>query len=273
MPAEARTPPWRPSPLVMASLLLHLAVLAGWLLRPSGWPVWLTLLLANHGLLSLAGLLPRCGWLGPTLVRLPEAARQRGEVALTFDDGPDPEVTPQLMALLAAHGVQATFFCIGQRAQAHPALCRALADSGHELANHGLRHPWHASLMGPDGWRQEIHGGQSALQHIGGQSPRFYRAVAGLRNPFLDPVLHSLGLQLAAWTRRAYDTRCGDPEVVFQRLTHRLAAGDILLLHDGHAGRTAEGQAVVLAVLPRLLAHLQSQGLRPVTLSRACTPT
>lgn len=274
MPGDANgnsQPAWRPAPLLVASGLLHLALLVTVCLRPVLWPWCLGLLLLNHLLISLCGLLPRCRWLGPTLVRLPEAARQRGEVALTFDDGPDPEVTPQVLALLAAHGVHATFFCIGQRAAAHPALCRALVDAGHEVANHGFCHPWSASFMGPGGWHDEISRGQAVLHQGTGQAPRFYRAVAGLRNPFLAPVLHRLGLQLAAWTRRAYDTRCGDPDVVLRRLTHRLAAGDILLLHDGHGARTPQGEPVVLAVLPRLLAQLASQGLRPVTLSQACT--
>lgn len=266
-------PAWRPAPLLVVSGGLHLALLATVCLRPALWPGCLGLLLLNHLLLSLCGLLPRCTWLGPTLIRLPEAARLRGEVALTFDDGPDPDVTPQVLDLLAAHNVRATFFCIGQRAAAHPELCRALVDAGHEVANHGHRHPWSASLMGPGGWHDEISQGQATLQRLTSQTPRFYRAVAGLRNPFLAPVLHRLGLPLAAWTRRAYDTRCGDPDVVLRRLTHRLAAGDILLLHDGHGARTPQGEPVVLAVLPRLLAQLASQGLRPVTLSHACTPT
>ena len=98
-----------------------------------------------------------------------------------------------------------------------------------------------------------------------------HRATAGLRNPFLDPVLHRLGIRLASWTRRPYDTRCGDPDTVLARLCRDLGPGDILLLHDGHAARTADGQPVILAVLPRLLATLRDQQLNPVTLNDAIT--
>ena len=98
------------------------------------------------------------------------------------------------------------------------------------------------------------------------------RAVAGLRNPFLEPILARHGLQLASWTRRGYDPRNADPAQVLARLTRGLAAGDILLLHDGHGATTAAGQPVVLAVLPPLLAALRARGLKPVTLDAACAP-
>ncbi len=82
----------------------------------------------------------------------------------------------------------------------------------------------------------------------------------------LDLVLTRLDLQLASWTRRAYDTRNGDPANVLARLTRGLAGGDILLLHDGNAARTPAGQAVILEVLPALLERIRAVGLRPVCL-------
>ena len=98
------------------------------------------------------------------------------------------------------------------------------------------------------------------------------RAPAGLRNPLLDPVLHRLGLHLVSWTRRGYDTRRADPVQVLQRLTHGLAGGSILLLHDGHARRTAQGRPVLLDVLPALLQQCRAAGLKPVTLADALPP-
>jgi hypothetical protein len=82
-------------------------------------------------------------------------------------------------------------------------------------------------------------------------------------------VLHRLGLHLVSWTRRGFDTREADPARVQQRLTQGLAAGDILLLHDGHARRAASGRAVILDVLPPLLQHCRNAGLTPVTLNDA----
>ena len=85
----------------------------------------------------------------------------------------------------------------------------------------------------------------------------------------IDPVLQRLGLQLASWTRRGFDTVERDGGIVLARLMNRLSAGDILLLHDGHAARTSNGTPVVLEVLPALLAAIEQRGLRAVTLREA----
>lgn len=261
---------WRPGPFLLLQLALHGAALLLLLVYPHRWPWAVATVVLSQLLLMAAGLWPRSTCLGANLVRLPAAAAQRGEVAITIDDGPDPEVTPQVLAILAQHKVHATFFCIGERAAAHPQLCRRIVAAGHRIENHGAHHPTLLSLSGPAGWRREILQGQHILERITGQTPRFYRAVAGLRNPFLDPVLHGAGLQLATWTRRGFDTQERDAEKVLQRLTQQLAAGDILLLHDGNAARTLSGEAVVVSVLPRLLDTLQARGLTPVTLAHAC---
>jgi peptidoglycan/xylan/chitin deacetylase (PgdA/CDA1 family) len=90
-----------------------------------------------------------------------------------------------------------------------------------------------------------------------------------LRNPFLDPVLASLGLQLASWSARGFDTRGGDAEQVKNKLLRGLQAGAILLLHDGNAARTPDGIPVILEVLPTVLASAAAANLRFVTLRRA----
>lgn len=269
---------WRPPPFVVLSMLLHGVALPGALwsaYRFGTWGaawlvVWVAALVLNHLLIMAVGLWPRSTWLGPNITRLPKEAEARGEVAITIDDGPDPEVTPRVLALLAQHGARATFFCIGTQANQNAQLCRAIVEAGHEVGNHGQRHPTLASLMGPAGWRREVGQGRQTLEGLTGQPIYFYRAVAGLRNPFLDPVLHGMGLRLASWTRRGFDTRASDPDVVTARLLKGLRAGDILLLHDGHAARGRDGQPIILTVLPRVLAELSKRGLRTVTLSQAC---
>lgn len=265
--------PWRPSLFLRLSAALHGLALLAMLAWPSQWPVWLGWVVANHVILATAGLWPRSRLLGANLTRLPPEAAARGEVALTFDDGPDPLVTPQVLAQLDAAGARATFFCVGDQLRRHPDLARDIVRRGHHIENHTDTHP---NLFAAMGWRrmaQQVAGGQAAVEAVTGRAPRFFRAVAGLRNPWLDPILARQGLRLAAWTRRGYDTRTGDAEAVYQRLTRGLAAGDVLLMHDGHAARTPSGQPVVLAVLPRVLAALQAQGLRCVPLADAVPET
>jgi peptidoglycan/xylan/chitin deacetylase (PgdA/CDA1 family) len=257
---------WRPAPFILVSIGIHLGALALVLIEPAHWGWALAAVVLDHAVISAAGLWPRSTLLGANLVRLPTASVQRREVTLTFDDGPDPVVTPQLLDILERHQVLATFFCIGEKAAAHPELCRDIVRRGHRIENHGQRHPNHASLYGIGGWKREVGEGLNTLERITGRRPGYYRAVAGLRNPFLDPVLHHFGIRLASWTHRAYDTRCGDADIVLDRLTRKLDAGDILLLHDGHSARSRSGNPVILDVLPRLLAELKARNLHPVPL-------
>lgn len=260
---------WKPSPLIRVSAVLHVAAAAGLLLKPDAWPWAAGALAANHGALTAAGLLPRSRLLGPNWTRLPPAAAARGDIALTIDDGPDPEVTPRVLDLLDAQGVRATFFVIGERVRRHPALARAIVARGHGIENHSERHLNTFSLRGPGWLEREIRAAQSTLAQICGVTPRFFRAPAGLRNPFLEPVLARLDLHLAAWTRRGYDTRNGDAAAVAAVLQKNLAAGDILLLHDGNAARSPHGEPVILDALPPLLASIKHAGLTPVTLEAA----
>jgi peptidoglycan/xylan/chitin deacetylase (PgdA/CDA1 family) len=257
---------WHMPVLVKASAALHLGAAAAVVAAPSVWPWALGAVALNHALVTATGLWPRSTWLGPNLRHLPRASADRGEVSLTIDDGPDPEVTPAVLDLLDAAGARATFFCIGAHAQAHPQLCREIVRRGHSVQNHSHRHSHTFSLLGRRGFEREIVQAQDTLTQITGQRPRFFRAPAGLRNPFLAPVLHELQLELVSWTRRGFDTARRDPAMVLTRLTHELRAGDILLLHDGNAARTAAGRPVALDVLPALLKRFQTASLRAVTL-------
>ena len=260
---------WQPSRFVRASLLLHGGVALLVVLMPEQWPWAAWAIAVNQALILLAGLLPRCAWLGPNWTRLPAAAAQRGEVSITFDDGPDPDITPAVLALLDRYGATASFFCIGEQAQRYPSLCRDIVARGHSLENHSFGHRLGFALTGYRGFLREVSNAQAALSESSGSPPRFFRAPFGIRNPFLEPVLCRLGLQLASWTRRGFDTRERDPDRVSRRLLANLAAGDILLLHDGHAARAADGRAVILHVLPQVLDALDAAGLRSVSLRSA----
>jgi peptidoglycan-N-acetylglucosamine deacetylase len=264
-----RLPLWRPSTLLRASAAWHLGAALVTAARPSWWPWTLGAVIANHLQLTAVGLWPRSHALGSNWTALPDAAAARSEVAITIDDGPHPEVTPQVLELLAQHDARATFFCIGERAERHRQCAHAVIAAGHEIGNHSYLHRHNFSLLGPGAMRREIERAQQALTQVCGVTPHFFRAPAGLRNPFLDIVLHRMGLQLASWTRRGFDTVNADPELVLGRLTRNLRAGDILLLHDGHAARSDSGRPVILEVLPRLLQQLAERRLKPVTLSAA----
>jgi len=281
---------WLPSRALRLSLWLHAAaatVAAGIGLHAamSGGltPATATILavaaaavVLDHLALTLAGLCPRCSLLGPNITRLPEAARRRGLVAITLDDGPDPQVTPLVLDMLREAGATASFFLIGRKAEQHPELVARMIAEGHSVENHSWAHSHRFAFSGPGRFRAEIGRAQQSLARLAGEPPRFFRAPAGMRNPLLEPVLSSLGLPLTSWTRRGFDTVKRDPAEVSKRLLghdgQRLAAGDILLLHDGHAAVAPDGRPVVLSVLPQVLAACSRLGLKPVSLKEAMAP-
>lgn len=260
---------WQPTLLVRASITLHALALVAVIAAPGQWRWTLGVVAINHLLLAAIGLWPRSHWLGSNWTRLPAAATARNEISLTIDDGPDPDVTPQVLDILERYAAHATFFCVGEKAARYPDLCRAIVRRGHAVENHSQQHRHHFSLMGPRGFARELQTAQDTLTAITGQRPRFFRAPAGLRNPFLDPVLHRLGLQLATWSARGFDTRIGDAERVKEKLLRGLRAGAILLVHDGNVARTSTGRPVILDVLPAVLESAATARLHFVTLRQA----
>jgi peptidoglycan/xylan/chitin deacetylase (PgdA/CDA1 family) len=174
-----------------------------------------------------------------------------------------------VLDLLDQHRAKATFFCIGELVEQHPHLAREIISRGHSIENHSQRHLHRFSVLGLAGIAAEIARAQDTIEAVTGVRPRFFRAPAGLRSPLLEPVLARLGLRLASWTRRGFDTVSPDPGLVFERLAQGLRGGDILLLHDGHAAHTPAGNPVILEVLPRLLQAVAAARLTPITLRSA----
>jgi peptidoglycan-N-acetylglucosamine deacetylase len=260
---------WHSTPLMRASLALHGLALAALLAAPFLWPWIVALLVADHLLVVGVGLWPRSRWLGPNWTQLPAAAAARNEIALTIDDGPDPLVTPQVLDILHRYRCRVTFFCIGQESQRHPELCREIVRHGHAIENHSQGHSHRFSVLGPGALARELQLSQDTLARICGQRPLFFRAPAGLRSFLLQPALERLGLRLATWSARGFDTRVGDAQRVRQSLLRGLRPGAILLMHDGHAARTPQGVPVILDVLPSVLEAAAAAGLRPVTLREA----
>ena len=261
--------PWKPAPAIRMSMLLHAAAAASLIVVPGSWPWAVGAVLANHLLLTLAVFWPRGRILGANLTRLPAAAVARREICLTFDDGPDPEVTPQVLDLLDRHQAKATFFCVGEKVAAHPGIVRDIERRGHGIENHSARHSAAFALYGPLRLKRELEAAQGTIARIAGRAPRYFRAPMGLRSPLLDPVLARCGLRYVSWTRRGFDMLHRDPESVLRRLTRSLAAGDILLMHDSARAPARDGTPVALAVLPELLNRMNAQGLKSVTLSSA----
>jgi peptidoglycan-N-acetylglucosamine deacetylase len=256
---------WSPSPAVQASIWLHAAALGIVATEPAGWPGVTGLIAANHAVLA-CGMRPRSAMLGRNLTRVAPPAPGAGDsVVLTFDDGPDPVVTPRVLDLLDRHGAKASFFVLGRLAARYPEILRDIVARGHSVENHTHRHPLSFAGWLPGAMLREIRQAQEAIADACGQAPHYFRAPAGLRSPLLDPVLAMAGLRLVSWTRRGYDTVSSSPDRIHRRLTRNLGAGDILLLHD----RGTAAGCMALQVLPRLLARLRAANLGALSLGQA----
>ncbi len=224
---------------------------------PARWPLVVGALLADHALITAAVVTPGSALIGGNLVRLPGSAPR---VALTFDDGPDPDVTPAVLDLLDARRVRATFFVVGRRVAEHRGLGAEIHARGHAVENHTWGHPHAFGFYSRRAMEDEIRRAQDVIAEVTGRPPVCFRAPVGIRNPGLDPVLARLGLRLVSWSRRGFDGLSSDPRTVARRLLRRLAPGDIVLLHDGRS-RAGRGRRTVLEVLPRLLDALGERGL------------
>ena len=182
---------FRPAALIRASVVLHALAAGAVLVRPPLWPWALGAVVADHLLLTAAGLWPRARLLGPNWTHLPCPAARARAVAITIDDGPDPEVTPRVLALLEEHRARATFFCIGERVARYPQLAREIVRARPRAREPQLAAPRCASRC----WARGVWPPRSAarsrtiLRRNRCRAARFFRAPAGLRNPFLEPVL------------------------------------------------------------------------------------
>ena len=170
---------WSPSPAVQASIWLHAAALGVVATEPAGWPGVTGLIAANHAVLA-CGMRPRSAMLGSNLTRVaPPAPGASDAVVLTFDDGPDPVVTPRVLDLLDRHGAKASFFVLGRLAAQHPEILRDIVARGHSVENHTHRHPLSFAGWLPGAMLREIRRAQEAIADACGQAPQYFRRRPG----------------------------------------------------------------------------------------------
>lgn len=196
--------------------------------------------------------------LGPAVVRGPLGPGGR-EVTLTFDDGPAEPYTSQILDILRAHDVKATFFVCGSAAERHPALVRRIAAEGHEIGNHTYSHP-SLHLRSRAAIAAEVDAAQDALERILGRRPTLFRPPFGVRWFPLWSVLKERGLVMMLWTDRGYDGRLDAPGIAAATLK-RLRPGSIILLHDGDEAALKSDRSATVGALPAIIAGARAKGL------------
>lgn len=185
-------------------------------------------------------------------------------IALTFDDGPDPSVTPRIVDLLKQYGAKATFFEIGSKVKQHPEIARRQAAEGHELANHTYTHRHLAPSRSMEAIRAEMAETQRTIQAASGQKPRLFRPPGGA---FDDDVLEAAKREhlltvMWSWHQDTKDwTRPGASRIA-RKVLRNARGGDIVLMHDYVSGSTQ-----TLEALKTILPELRERGFRFVTVS------
>lgn len=185
-------------------------------------------------------------------------------VALTFDDGPYPKYTPQILDLLSQYQAKATFFVIGWRVKTYPDLIQREASEGHELGNHTFTHE-NFERMSTEQLRMEIKKSQEAIFHVTGKRPRLFRPPGGYLSANVKIAAKKENLRIAnwSWDEDTRDwSRPGVQKIVNKVMTN-LHPGDIILFHD----RTSQTVQALKGILP----ELAKRGYRSVTISELIT--
>jgi peptidoglycan-N-acetylglucosamine deacetylase len=228
------------TPLAVGASAAFLAVFADGIFRPSSSVLYPTI---SHG------------------------PRDRPQVALTFDDGPDPLVTPAILDALHGAGARATFFVIGRHLEKHRAIGLRALQEGHELGNHSWMHSYFQNFYRTDQQQSDVERSTRLIQDLSGSDAEpLYRPPVGLKSPPLARVAHARKLKVIAWSLHSRDTLARDPAATAARVLSRITPGDIVLMHDGHE-RDGKHRNLAAAALPLILSGLRERGLRCVTVS------
>lgn len=253
------------APQLQIALPTGCVILLAWMVLPLPWPpiVTATAMALAFGWLTFHITSPRSQWVVPTSWR--GAPTSRG-LALTFDDGPDPEITPQVLELLRAHDARATFFLVGERAAAHPELVRSVQAAGHQIGSHSHRHAHSFHFLPAMAMAAEIERGIDAIAAITGERPTAFRPPVGLRVPTLRQALRHLRQPVRCWlwTARGLDTLGRPAATIVARLRRHLTPGAILALHDGRGLGGSLDRAPTLTALRELLTTMTARGLRGI---------
>jgi peptidoglycan-N-acetylglucosamine deacetylase len=195
--------------------------------------------------------------------RFPGLERLETGVALTFDDGPDPDATPAVLDALRAGQARAVFFLVGEQVDAHPGIARRVAEEGHVVALHGFRHVEHDDL-GAEA-RADLERGAAVVAAATGVEPRLYRPPYGRFSESSYAAARELGLEPVYWSAWGSDWEPIPPERIAETAIRDLDPGAIVLLHDSARYATRPSAAPTAEALPAILAAMKERGLDPAT--------
>ncbi len=191
---------------------------------------------------------------------------QEKKIALTFDDGPNPEYTPLLLTKLSEHRVSATFFLIGRNLKRHPELGRRIVQDGHEVGNHTYNHRI-LPFLSKANIRNEVTSTHQLIADLLNVQPVFLRPPNGLFTERALDTVEQLGYRAVVGDVFPIDFARPGPEIITRRVLRRVQPGSIIILHDGYVGRFDRDKSQTVLALDGLIPRLYEQGYEFVTLS------
>ncbi len=185
--------------------------------------------------------------------------QNQSNISISFDDGPDPEFTPQVLDLLDEFNVKATFFCIGNRIKTSPELLQEIDRRGHIIGNHTYSHSMKFGWMNYAKVLEELQATEEIIFEVLQKKSRWFRPPFGVTNPKIAKANHFLGYDVIGWNVRSLDARIKDEKKITKRVIKRLKPGCIVLLHDVYPR--------VLPVLRNLLEYANENSFNIVPLN------
>ncbi|TLV03554.1 polysaccharide deacetylase family protein [Dyadobacter luticola] len=217
------------------------------------WPVFILIILLYIGATSYGSFKIQSNY----FLKSVNVGKTKG-IALTFDDGPNPETTPKVLEILKEKGVKATFFVIGKNAILYPDLLRQIHEEGHVIANHSFSHHYLIGFFSSKKLKNDLAHCNEVIRDVIGKTPLFFRPPFGVTNPRYASVLKELQLDSIGWSLRSLDTRANNKYQIINKIISELNARDIILLHD-HLQVTADSLADIIE-------HCQQKGHKIVPL-------
>lgn len=210
------------------------------------------------GVFSRAVFMPRSQIFGKVLFHGDQRAPKR--ISLTFDDGPHMAITPAILECLATHDAKACFFVVGKHAAEHPHLIERIHREGHIIGNHSYEHAHLGTLRGTTYWLREIDRTNATIERIIGMKPALFRPPMGFKTPHIMRAAKQLNHVVVTWSRRGFDGVQTTSDRIIASL-QRVAAGDIVALHDGFVPPFQVNPSATAHALDDLLRTWNSRGI------------
>lgn len=194
--------------------------------------------------------------------------RLSNQVALTFDDGPSAEYTPDILAILKEYNVPATFFLVGSHVDKYPEIAQQIAEADHEIGNHTYNHV-NIPTLGSFQLQREVTEATAIITAITGKYPEYIRPPRGMYDSRFRRLANLLGQQVVLWTVSSRDWRYGvTKDQIVHNVLSRVKSGDIILFHDSGALIRNEGgdRSATVKALPAVIQGLRAKGLEIVPL-------